>query len=143
MAFFGNSAGAHIAAMLAFELESVQALATTAAVGLAEAVEESGQQLFAGKRYLSFANADDPCAEYTHRFWEAMIARGIAVDVIERAGGHAFEDYVANGSARQASRSVRCQPLWKVGTETSTASCFSKRCHCRTSASSSSITSTR
>ncbi len=102
LVFFGNSAGAHIAAVLAFELERVRALATTAAVGLVEAADESERRLFAGKRYLSFANLDDPCVDHTIRFWEAMIMRGIAVDVIERAGGHAFEDYVANGAALEA-----------------------------------------
>lgn len=102
LVFFGNSAGAHIAAVLAFELERVRALATTAAVGLVEAADESERRLFAGKRYLSFANLDDPCVDHTIRFWEAMIMRGIAVDVIERAGGHAFEDYVENGSVLEA-----------------------------------------
>lgn len=102
MGFFGNSAGAHIAAVLAFELEGVRALATTGAVGLVEAVDESELRLFAGKRYLSFANETDPCSEHTHTFWEAMIARGIAVDLLERPGGHPFEDYVANDSARDA-----------------------------------------
>lgn len=102
MVFFGNSAGAHIAATLAFELEQVRALATTAAVGLLEAADESELRLFAGKQYLSFANVDDPCSDHTLRFWEAMISRGIPVDVIEREGGHAFEDYVANGSALDA-----------------------------------------
>lgn len=48
MAFFGNSAGAHIAAVLAFELEEVRALATTAVVGLVEAVDESERRLFVG-----------------------------------------------------------------------------------------------
>jgi hypothetical protein len=47
-------------------------------------------------------------AEYTHRFWEAMIVRGIAVGVIERAGGYAFEDYVSNGSALQAFAAWSC-----------------------------------
>jgi hypothetical protein len=28
-----------------------------------------------------------------------MISRGSAVDVIGREGGHAFDDYLANGSA--------------------------------------------
>lgn len=102
VAFFGNSEGAHIAAVLAFELEAVLALATTAAVGLAEAADESERRLFAGKRYLSFADVGDPCSKFTHAFWEAMILRGIPVDVIEREGGHDFEDYVANGSAREA-----------------------------------------
>jgi hypothetical protein len=102
MAFFGNSAGAHIAATFAFELDSVRALATTAAVGLVEAADESERRLFEGRRYLSFANEADPGTEHTYRFWEAMILRGISVDVFEREGGHAFEDYVANGSAREA-----------------------------------------
>lgn len=102
VALLGNSAGAHIAAMLAFELERVRALATIGAVGLVEAADESDLRLFAGKRYKSFANEDDPCSKYSHQFWEAMILRGIAVDVIERAGSHAFEDYVANGSVRDA-----------------------------------------
>ena len=102
MAYYANSARAHIAPVLAFEHERVRALATTAAVGLAEAAHESERRLFAGKRYLSFANLDDPCADHTHRFWEAMIMRGFSVDVIEREGGHPFDDYVANGSAHQA-----------------------------------------
>ena len=71
-------------------------------MGLVEAADESERRLFAGKRYRSFANEDDPCRDHTIRFWEAMILRGIPVDVIERAGGHAFEDYVANGSVREA-----------------------------------------
>lgn len=102
VAMLGNSAGAHIAAMLAFELERVRALATIGAVGLVEAANESDLRLFAGKRYKSFASEDDPCSTYTHQFWEAMISRGIAVDVIERDGSHAFEDYVANGSVHDA-----------------------------------------
>ena len=102
VAMLGNSAGAHIAAMLAFELERVRALATIGAVGLVEAANESDLRLFAGKRYKSFASEDDPCSTYTHQFWEAMISRGIAIDVIERDGSHAFEDYVANGSVHDA-----------------------------------------
>jgi|CXWL01.1.fsa_nt_gi hypothetical protein len=101
VAFFGNSAGAHLAAMLAFESETVRVLATTAGVGMADAAMESERRLFAGKRYLCFANDDDPCTPYTHAFWEEMLSHGVAVDVIERAGGHAFDDYVANGSARE------------------------------------------
>jgi hypothetical protein len=45
-----NSAGAHIAAVLAFELDRVWALGTTAAVGIAEAAHESERRLFAGRR---------------------------------------------------------------------------------------------
>lgn len=102
MSLFGNSAGAHIAAMLAFELDTVLALVTTAGVGMAEAAAESEQRRFAGKRYLCFANRDDFCAPYSHEFSRVMAARGIEAEVIEREGGHAFDDYVANGSARHA-----------------------------------------
>lgn len=112
VAMLGNSAGAHIAAMLAFELERVRALATTGAVGLVEASDENELRLVAGRRYKSFANGDDPCSTYTHQFWESMILRGIAVDVIERAGGHAFEDCVANGSVREAFEWLIAE-LWK------------------------------
>jgi hypothetical protein len=100
MSLFGNSAGAHIGAMIAFELDSVRALVTTAGVGMAEAAAESERRLFAGKRYLSFANRDDFCAPYSHEFSRVMSGFGIAVEVIEREGSHAFDDYVANGSAR-------------------------------------------
>jgi hypothetical protein len=102
MSLFGNSAGAHIAAMLAFELDTVRALVTTAGVGMAEAAAESERRLFAGKRYLSFANREDFCASYSHEFSRMMSGLGITVEVIEREGGHAFADYVANGSARHA-----------------------------------------
>lgn len=100
LVFFGNSAGAHLASTLAFELASVRALVTMGGVGMAEAVRASERRLFAGTRYRCFANHDDPCTSQTHAFWVEMLSRGVAVDVIERPGEHDFDDYFANGSVQ-------------------------------------------
>ena len=100
LVFFGNSAGAHLASTLAFELASVRALVTMGGVGMAEAVRASERRLFAGRRYRCFANDDDTCTSHTHAFWVEMLSHGVAVDVTERPGGHDFDDYFANGSVQ-------------------------------------------
>lgn len=104
VAFVGNSAGAHLAAMLAFESDAVRALATTGGVGMLEAAQESERRLLTGKRYRCFANLDDPRAPHAHAFWDEILSHLVSADVIERPGGHAFDEHIANGSALDAFR---------------------------------------
>ena len=102
IALLGYSYGAHIAAMLTFKVPQVCALATLGGIGMLEAEEESEERLFENKRYLCFANRDDMIGTNSRAFSNRMAEHSVKVDVIERNGGHMFDDYVENCSARHA-----------------------------------------
>jgi hypothetical protein len=102
MALLGFSYGAYIASTLAFELTQVRALAAIGGIGMAEPLSESDGKLCGAKSYLCFANRDDMIGGNSRQFSTQMGANGIRIGLIEREGGHSFDDYATNCSVRHA-----------------------------------------
>ena len=102
LALVGFSYGAYVAATLAFGSPQVRALATLGGIGMAQALSESQQKLYSEKRYLCFANSEDMIGTESREFSRHVAAREIRIDLIERQGGHTFDDYATNCSVRHA-----------------------------------------
>lgn len=100
----GMSYGAMLGCAFTLEADGCDRLATLAGVGMVEVVEAAPPEELAGKSFKCFVNDGDPLSDQSDRFAAVMAASGRRVEVIRRHGGHAFVDFVANGSAAEAFR---------------------------------------
>lgn len=102
LTFVGNSFGAHLASYLAFSLARTKALATIAGCGMADAASQTPMIGIENKQFRLFSNIEDGTEYEDEEFRRLMDSRGIAIDIVRRNGGHAFDDYRANGSLKDA-----------------------------------------
>ena len=102
LGYVGNSAGAYAVTCLALDLPESCAVATIAGFGMPEALLETDRPMLGHLSFTSFVNGDDPATEPAERFQAELGARGGILPIQAGAGGHAFEDYVANGAVRKA-----------------------------------------
>lgn len=104
MAFIGNSFGAHLASYLAFSLANAKALATIAGCGMAEAARKTAMIGMENKRFILFSNTEDGTEFEDGEFKRFLEQHGHTTEIDRRQGGHAFDDYRANGSLADAFR---------------------------------------
>ena len=100
--YVGHSAGACLAACLAFDFHRSRALATLGGVGMAGALADTVHPSMSRLAIASFANNGDPCRGHTIAFARSAAARRARIPVHTAPGGHDFLDYAANGSAGAA-----------------------------------------
>jgi hypothetical protein len=103
LGYIGNSAGAYHVTCLALDLPESRAVATIAGFGMSEALADTGSgPLNRQLDLISFVNVDDPAMTMADAFQAELGARGIVLPVQVGRGGHAYQDYVANGAVRTA-----------------------------------------
>ncbi len=106
MGVVGFSFGAFLGAGLALDLPRARALATLGGAGVAEAVFDSEDRAFEGKRFKAFATANDPFAMDMYKFLHALVKREIDMEPELGEGGHSFDDYRKVGFVKDAFKFV-------------------------------------
>jgi hypothetical protein len=102
LGYVGNSMGAYVVTCLALDVPGARVVATVAGVGMSEAFSEPQAPSLDGVAFFSFVNVDDPAASMAESFQSMLGARSVVVPIQVGPGGHAFEDYAANGAVRSA-----------------------------------------
>lgn len=102
MGFVGYSYGAYLAACLALDLARARALATLGGAAMAAALADSPSRAFENKKFVAYANADDPLVMENYKMLHAVVARGLDMEVELGVGGHSFEDLATNGYVKDA-----------------------------------------
>lgn len=117
LAFVGNSFGAFLSLGVALAREDCRALATIAGVGLLNAVEAAGMGLPPELPLRCYANLDDFASPYALELRDELAKRDRPIEVVERPGTHAFDDYVENGAVTEALEFVLVRASGQPGGE--------------------------
>jgi hypothetical protein len=105
--FLGYSAGACVATCLALDFTTSRAVATVGGAGMAETLLDAERPIAAGLRFAAFINSDDPLADETSAFQDALADRGHSLFLQRGNGGHEIDDYLDNGLLRAAATWTR------------------------------------
>jgi pimeloyl-ACP methyl ester carboxylesterase len=105
--FLGYSAGACIATCLALDLPRARAVGTVGGIGMADVILETGRPRRDDLQFAAFINSDDPLADETIAFQDALATRGHPLVLHRGTGGHSLAAYLANGLLTRAGTWVR------------------------------------
>jgi hypothetical protein len=107
LGFLGYSAGAFVVTCLALDITTSRAVAAVGGAGMAESLLDTERPIAPGLRFAAFINSDDPLADETSAFQDALADRGHSLVLQRGDGGHEIEDYLDNGLLRAAATWTR------------------------------------